>query len=197
MARRQPTRVERLGKEVHQYVDVRLDANWQTGRPTQEEIAAEVKEKFGAAIGRNVISRYKNKRWLLCREELKEARTFFRAMEAEFGPHAFSQATQAKLFEFIHKALLAGAFLKPEVALREQRLWAEHDAKVQGLENDKQRLSARLQGELDKVQEVAEVAKGARGEADGKPFDPAAALKKISEVIGVGGALEERVEHPV
>jgi hypothetical protein len=189
----QATRIERLDAKhpgLRLQVDLWLEEN-HAGVLTLEEVCARILEKFGDRVSHQTLSSYKQVRWWPHKQRTEELVRRMEAIRAVLGQDAISDSTQAMILEQVDEALRAGARLDAKYLMKLQLDWAKHAAT---LERDrlKERQLALAEKRAERVGEVVREAEKAK--AEGKPFDPAEALRKISEVIGVGAALEERTE---
>ncbi len=186
-------------------------------RVSQGRISREVQERFGVHIPERTLSRYWTERF--APEEAREIRALrdIRARVALIRQEArkHPRGSAAKIIQ----TLVVDAIVqqKQRVAetdvmrlMEEQRKrqeleekvsveWGKLQVQFEKVENDKRRLEEKHSQVGAVLREAGEAGarallspSGAGGQA--KSFDPAEALKKISEVIGVGAALEERVE---
>jgi len=171
-------------------VDLWLEEN-HVGELKLETICGLILETFGERVPESTLSRYKQTRWWPHKQRTEELVRRMETIRTVLGQDAISDSTQAMILEQVDEAMRAGARLDPKSLMKLQLDWAKHAAT---LERDrlKKRQLALAEKRAERVGEV--VRKTEKAKAEGKPFDPAEALRKISEVIGVGAAPEERVE---
>jgi hypothetical protein len=184
----QPTRIESIDKAkpgLRQFVDIALD-----GLKPLEWISTELKRQFEEAIPITTLSNYKQKRWLMQKKRIESIREHATAIMDLLDARGVSQVRQAMLFERIQTAMDAGVALDPAFMLVEERRRAELDLKRQQLEHEQKK----LQLEIERLESQQDAVRQAVAAAGTPEFDAQAALAQISAVIGVGGALEERVE---
>jgi len=158
----QPTRIEQLDRKhpgLRLEVDLLLDRGGRTpGQGTLEDIQKMLGEKYAETLPINTISNYKQHRWLIEKLRLRELKETFRAVKDELGEAAISETTQARILELLDEAMRNGAKLDPHFLFKEQRLWAQHEAKVQQLENDKRKLELEIQRREQEVKESVDEA---------------------------------------
>lgn len=183
----QPTRIEQLDRKhpgLRLEVDLLLDKGGRIpGQGTLEDIQKMLAEKYAETLPINTISNYKQHRWLIEKLRLRELKETFRAVKEELGEAAISETTQARILELLDEAMRNGAKLDPHFLFKEQRLWAQHEAKLQQLENEKQHLTnenARLARDEEEKKTKAE-----KAIEDGEK-DPQRALERIREIYGLG-----------
>ena len=181
----QPTKIEQLDRKhpgLRLEVDLLLDGGGRTpGQGTLEDVRKLLAEKYDEYLPINTISNYKQHRWLIEKLRLRELKETFRAVKEELGDAAISESTQARLLELLDQAMRAGATLDPYFLLKEQRLWAQHEAKVDEIENDKRKLELEIQRRETERQKVAEAI------GDGEK-DPKQSIQRIREIYGLGAA---------
>jgi len=158
----QPTRIEQLDRKhpgLRLEVDLLLDRGGRTpGQGTLEDIQKMLGEKYAETLPINTISNYKQHRWLIEKLRLRELKEIFRAVKDELGEAAISETTQARILELLDEAMRNGAKLDPHFLFKEQRLWAQHEAKVQQLENEKRKLEMEIQRREQEVKESVDEA---------------------------------------
>jgi len=152
----QATRIEQLDRRfpgLCQAVDLAFD-----GGATLEKIQDVVKEHAGELLPINTISNYKQRRWLVNRLRIKELKETFQAVKDELGGNAISESTQARLLELIDQAMRAGAKFDPHFLFKEQRLWAQHETKLEELRMAKQKLELQIEESRQAVKEATDEA---------------------------------------
>ena len=158
----QPTRIEQLDRKhpgLRLEVDLLLDRGGRTpGQGTLEDVQKLLAQKYEEAVPINTISNYKQHRWLIEKLRLRELKEIFRAVKDELGEAAISETTQARILELLDEAMRNGAKLDPHFLFKEQRLWAQHEAKVQQLENDRRKLELEIQRREQEVKESVDEA---------------------------------------
>jgi hypothetical protein len=176
----QLTRIEVLD---HKHPGLRLAVDSAFDKDeTLEAIQKLVHAECGETVSIKTISNYKQRRYLPAKLGVEKLRDLFRGVKESFGEQAIPESTQAVILEKLQDALRAGAALDPHFLLREQRLWAQHDAKVAAIENEKKRIELELAKADRARQEVARVMK----EPDAQK-DPQRALEQIRGIYGLGG----------
>jgi hypothetical protein len=193
VTRFQATKIEQLDRKhpgLRLQVDLWLEEN-HAAQLTLKEVCAHIFEKFGEKVPQTTLLNYRQRRWWPHKQRTEELVRRMEAIRAVVGQDAISDSTQAMILEQVDEAFRSGARLDAKSLMKLQLDWAKHSAM---LERDrlKERQLALAEKRAERVGEVVREAEKAK--AEGKPFDPAEALRKISEVIGVGAALEERTE---
>jgi hypothetical protein len=173
------TRIENLDR-MHPGLRVDVDLMFDN-QATLEAVAAMLEEKYKQTVSIKTISNYKQRRYLPAKLGVEKLRDLFRGVKESFGEQAIPESTQAVILEKLQEALGAGRTLDPHFLLREQRMWAQHDAKVAQIENDKKRVELELAKADRARQEVERVMK----EPDAQK-DPQRALEQIRGIYGLG-----------
>lgn len=151
MSGHRPTRIERLGKDVCDYIDSQLELNWTRGVPQLEEITREVEQKFGCKLARNTVSKYKNKCWAPARPAVQEMQRRLQVIEERLGPAAITESLKATLAEEFHKAIRAGQELGAEFTANQLRLWAQQEANLERIKNEKLKLELQVEEMKNRV----------------------------------------------
>lgn len=183
--RLQLTRVEELDRQKPELkLELAVRRMLRLG-DTLQEIREFIRTQTGETLPLQTISNYKQQRWLAEKRRIEAKKERCEAIIALLGEHGVSEVTQAGIYEQVDEAMRAGAELNPHFLLREQRLWAQHEARLKQLENEKQHLAnenarlAQVEGEKKaKVQKAIE---------DGEK-DPQRTIERIREIYGLGAA---------
>lgn len=193
----QPTLIETLDKQhpgLRQDVDLMLDAG-----SFLLPVQVMLKEKWDKEVSVKVISNYKQRRWLPAAQRTQKLLEDREAILAVVKRHGADEFTDGFLLERLTDVMRRGEEVPAAVLLREQREREKLKIEAQKVENEKQSLALDREKFESLKKSAAAILKeestaAEDAQANGKPFDAAAALRKISAVIGVGGRLEERVE---
>ena len=153
-------------------VDLLLDRGGRTpGQGTLEDIQKMLGEKYAEALPINTISNYKQHRWLIEKLRLRELKEIFRAVKEELGEAAISETTQARILELLDEAMRNGAKLDPHFLFKEQRLWAQHEVKLEELRQAKQKLELEIEKSKQAVEEATHEAAQKTGEGKSLTLD--------------------------
>jgi hypothetical protein len=170
MARVQLTRIEQLDRR---YPEKQIELN--VGRMLDagaggQRICAWLLEVTGERIPPSDVSSYKQRRWLAEQRRIRERVETCEALLKVIGKHGISNVTQAEIYRIVDEALRNHAKIDPQFALKEQRLWAEHELKREQLEQLKRDLEfkvEKLEREYaSKRQEIAEVVRDEQAAAE-------------------------------
>jgi hypothetical protein len=159
MARVQLTRIEELDRQrpelkLELAVSKMLDAGERL-----ETIAAFLREQTGEDVPPQTISSYKQRRWLAEKRRIRERIETSEALLQVIGKHGISNVTQAEIYRVVDEALRGHAKIDPHFALREQRLWAVHQANVEKIETEKRRLELEIERSRRAIEEATDEAK--------------------------------------
>ncbi len=175
-------------------------------RLPQRQISRRVQERFGVEVPQPAISSYWSGRF---RYQEAVARTSWQKAgdQCETLIDEMLADPDGDAAEIVKKMVVQGIVNQKErlnevdvmLLITEQRKrqelehkmaieWARLQVQIEKLEHEK----LQLEGKQARVGALVRAA--GEGGAEGKSFDPGEALKKISEVIGVGAAPEERIE---
>ena len=171
----QPTRIEQLDRKhpgLRLEVDLLLDRGGRVpGQGTLEDIQQMLGEKYAETLPINTISNYKQHRWLIEKLRLRELKEIFRAVKDELGEAAISETTQARILELLDEAMRNGAKLDPHFLFKEQRLWAQHEVKLEELRQAKQKLEIEIEKSKQAVEEATHEAAKKTGEGQSLTLD--------------------------
>ena len=180
----QPTRIEQLDRKhpgLRLEVDLLLDRGGRTpGQGTLEDVQKLLAQKYEEAVPINTISNYKQHRWLIEKLRLRELKEIFRAVKEELGEAAISETTQARILELLDEAMRNGAKLDPHFLLKEQRLWAQHEVKLEELRQAKQKLEIEIEKSKQAMEEVTHEAAQKTGEGKSITLDDINRLRERS-----------------
>ena len=179
------------------------------------EIQSTLPKKYSVSVSHQILSKYKQKRWLPSLQRIQDRVERTRAAIAIIRKEGDSDFARAYIFEQLDEAERRGERVPPEVLLREQRLRVELRLEFQQLEQTKRKLQLGIEKaalELDAA--TREAAKGGRNftiddinqirmrtlglppidpESRAKP-DREAALRDLRAVYGLDAPAEERAE---
>lgn len=175
-------------------------------RLPQRQISRRVQERFGVEVPQPAISSYWSGRFryqeAVTRTSWQKAGDQYETLKEQMLADPDSDAA-----EIVKRLVVQGIVNQKErldevdvmLLITEQRRrqeleekmaieWAKLQVQLQKAENEKRRLEEKQARVGAVVREAGEAG------AQDKSFDPGEALKKISEVIGVGAPMEERIE---
>lgn len=155
-----------------------------------EDIQRLLWEKYGEKVSHQLVSKYKQKRWLPSLQRIQDRMERSQAAIRLIQQEGDSDFARAYIFEQLDEAARRGDRVDPAVLLREQRLRTELQLRFQQLEQANRRLELGLKTAVDQLNEATPEA----GATAPKPFDPQEVIKIITEAIGTGQPLEERIE---
>jgi hypothetical protein len=218
----QPTQIEKLNGQhpgLLLDVDTLLNRGPLPGHVgLLSEIQAMVAAKYGVKVSHQTLSKYKQKRWLPSVQRIQNRVERSQAIIQVIRREGDSDFARAYIFEQLDEAATRGDHVDPAVLLREQRLRMELQLRFQQLAQTNWRLergiaaaaarcdevtrnAARDSSDTSRVNQMNAIREvyglpplDARTTEPVRPFDAQEALRTISELIGVGVPIEERVE---
>ncbi len=175
-------------------------------RLPQRQISRRVQERFGVEVPQPAISSYWSGRFryqeAVARTSWQKAGDQYEVLKEQMLADPDSDAA-----EIVKRLVVQGIVNQKErldevdvmLLITEQRKrqelehkiaidWGKLQVQFQKLEHEKCQLAEKQDRVGALVREAVEAG------AQGRPFDPGEALKKISQVIGVGAPMEERIE---
>lgn len=146
---------------------------------TLEEIRQFIREKTGQTLPLSTISNYKQERWLKEQKRIQALREASDAIIAALGEHGVSVVTQAEIFKQVDQAMRAGAELDPHFLLKEQRLWQQHAAKLEEIQNEKKSLELKIEQHQKEREAISRAVGDEKADSD-------TIRQRIREIYGLG-----------
>lgn len=193
MARFQFTKIELLDKK---HPGLRLDVDLVLDKGgTLDQVQRLVKERTGEEVPNQTLSSYKQRRWLVRKQEIENRVRAKEAILEIVKAHPEENLRSALIYEKLEEMEPKDLHRRDIDMKRLELDRQKYELGLKELERKNRELQLQVVARDQKITPIAGVvAEAHAAQKEGKPFDPAEAFKKISAVIGVGGQLEERVE---